>query len=195
MLLDDDTEVHPDCIEKLLDAMKRDVSIGIIGTCPVTSRVEPFERGGSMMADLLGGHTLAYQNDAPLLYSTVAVQSHGILLRRSMIENIGLLDERFINYCADGDYCLRAKMAGYKVCYLNQAMLIHKAHQTVTRVKCTLLYDQMYFVYKWFGGQLNGLLQKIPLDKELGITGKMDLIIEGKTENMEKFKRRFGMYS
>ena len=47
------------------------------------------------------------------------------LIRRALLEKIGLFDERFFLYCEDVDYCLRAKEAGYHVFYVPEARMIH----------------------------------------------------------------------
>lgn len=38
-----------------------------------------------------------------------------MLIKRQLVENIGLLDERFFMYYEDVDYCLRAREAGYSI--------------------------------------------------------------------------------
>jgi GT2 family glycosyltransferase len=195
IILNDDTELMPDCIEILLDTISKDSSIGILGTCPVKSKLLPHQPGGSIMADLLGGHTKVPRFDIPLIFSTIAVQFHGVMISKELLQTIGLLDEGFINFCSDSDYCLRAKMANFKVCYCNRALLYHKGSQSVFRVKNTMVEDQLYFIYKWLGQGVNRLLENIPLDEEFGIKGKLDLIIKGDSKNLEVFKRKFGMYS
>ena len=193
ILLNDDTEVFPDCIAKLYEAVRMDESIGIMGSCPVESSIWPYKRHGSVIADLLGGHTLIAHDNAPYLLSTYAVQFHCVLITKELIQAIGLLDESFFNFCSDTDYCLRAKMANFRVCYRNDAMLIHRGNKTVERVESTLTQDQRYFVYKWFGAGLNRILENIPIDKMAGLKAKMQLILDGEPQGIEKFKKKFGL--
>jgi N-acetylglucosaminyl-diphospho-decaprenol L-rhamnosyltransferase len=49
-----------------------------------------------------------------------------VLLRRSLIEELGGLDERFFLYCEDTDLCLRTWKAGYEVRFQPEAVAVHK---------------------------------------------------------------------
>lgn len=48
-----------------------------------------------------------------------------LMIRRSVIERIGLLDERFFMYCEDEDWCWRAKHAGGRVVYHPGVVVYH----------------------------------------------------------------------
>lgn len=49
-----------------------------------------------------------------------------ILVKRQVIDRIGLLDERYFLYGEDVDWCLRAKRAGYRLLYVPSAVIWHK---------------------------------------------------------------------
>ena len=48
-----------------------------------------------------------------------------LMLRKEMIDQIGLFDERFFLYFEDVDLCRRAKMAGWKVVYFPPSEMFH----------------------------------------------------------------------
>ncbi len=48
-----------------------------------------------------------------------------ILLRRSMIDAIGLMDEGYFLYFEDTEYCLRARKAGWRITYVPDARAVH----------------------------------------------------------------------
>ena len=56
--------------------------------------------------------------EAPWLLDTCLV------IRREVVEEIGLLDEGFAAHYADADYCLRAHQAGWHLHYLAEAVAI-----------------------------------------------------------------------
>jgi GT2 family glycosyltransferase len=54
-----------------------------------------------------------------------AVSGAFLLIRRQVIEQIGLLDETFWIYGEDIDWCIRAKKVGWKVMYHADAHILH----------------------------------------------------------------------
>lgn len=54
------------------------------------------------------------------------VSGCGMLIRRRVLEEVGLLDEGYFMYYEDGDLCLRAREGGYKVVYVGSARMWHK---------------------------------------------------------------------
>jgi GT2 family glycosyltransferase len=49
-----------------------------------------------------------------------------LLVRREIIEKIGMLDESYYIYGEDADWCIRATRAGYKLLYVPSARIWHK---------------------------------------------------------------------
>jgi GT2 family glycosyltransferase len=49
-----------------------------------------------------------------------------LLVRRQMIDQIGALDEGFFLYYEDQDWCVRAKRAGWELCYVAEATAHHE---------------------------------------------------------------------
>lgn len=49
-----------------------------------------------------------------------------LLIKREVLEKIGLLDKRFFLYLEDVDYSVRAKKAGYKVLFCPDSIIWHK---------------------------------------------------------------------
>ncbi len=99
---------------------------GIIGaTCnnvgnPNQSRIKG---GGIYGAGIRGGLLAGLRQDKRMVCFTA------VLVPRRTLENVGLLDERFISYgCEDDDYCLRVRKAGLKIgihdgCYVDHGSL------------------------------------------------------------------------
>jgi GT2 family glycosyltransferase len=49
-----------------------------------------------------------------------------VLLRRAMLDDIGLLDEHFFAYCEDADLAFRARLRGWRCIYVPAAVVYHK---------------------------------------------------------------------
>jgi GT2 family glycosyltransferase len=60
-----------------------------------------------------------------------AVPGTAALLRRSVFEQVGLLDEDFFSYLEDVDFSLRSARAGYRGLYLPQATCLHQGSATL----------------------------------------------------------------
>lgn len=48
-----------------------------------------------------------------------------ILLRGRMVDTIGPMDEGYFLYFEDTEYCLRARKAGWRIAYVNEARVVH----------------------------------------------------------------------
>lgn len=48
-----------------------------------------------------------------------------LLVRRSMLDRVGMFDERYFLYFEETDLCLRARRAGWKAVYLPQSRVMH----------------------------------------------------------------------
>ncbi len=66
-----------------------------------------------------------------------------LVVRREIIEQVGLLDERFFIYCEEIDWCLRIKAAGWEIWCVPEAEIVHHVAQSTGQFR-----DQM-FVALW----------------------------------------------
>jgi hypothetical protein len=72
----------------------------------------------------MGAYLLTYLDDK----ATVEVDSlcgAAMIVRREVIQKVGLMDESYFMYGDDIDWCYRIKQAGWKVYYLPEAEIIH----------------------------------------------------------------------
>jgi hypothetical protein len=54
-----------------------------------------------------------------------------LLVRRSVLEDVGGFDPRFTNYQEDYDFCYRARQAGHRLLYVPEATILHKVAQSL----------------------------------------------------------------
>jgi hypothetical protein len=79
-----------------------------------------------------------------------AVSGSCMFIRKSVIGNIGYLDERFFAYQEDADFCFRAKKAGWKIVYLPIANVIHFGGQGGSKnepYKAIKAWHRSYYLY------------------------------------------------
>jgi GT2 family glycosyltransferase len=79
-----------------------------------------------------GNSSTAPMRDGRLGQRGLEVVSHVpfwcALIRRQLIDKIGMLDEAFIHYASDNWYCDTAKRAGWKCVWCKDVYLGHKQH-------------------------------------------------------------------
>jgi GT2 family glycosyltransferase len=98
---------------------------------------------------LFARYLMTYK-DEDEIHQVDAVSGCCLLARRQVMNQIGLIDERFVVYQDDADYCFRAKKAGWKIYYYPQAQIIHYGGQGGTRVhpyKHIFHWHRSYFLY------------------------------------------------
>jgi len=69
-----------------------------------------------------------------------------VVFRRKVLEQVGLLDERFIHYACDNDFCIRATNAGWKIVWAQHVWIEHKRGRNISRWK---QHDLKAFGEKW----------------------------------------------
>ncbi len=136
-LLNSDATTGPDVLSRLVATAEADERIGLVS--PVLhdpddptkaefclGRFDPVARFATQTAD--PAIALAWQRDHP---AEVVLLGTALLIRRRLIETIGLLDAGFFAYVEDVDYCLRAHAAGFRAVAVPDAVVLHKFKQPV----------------------------------------------------------------
>jgi GT2 family glycosyltransferase len=62
-----------------------------------------------------------------------------MLVRRSAIERVGVMDERYFMYCEETDWCYRFRQAGWRVMFTPSAEIIHLGGQSSRKVRKEML--------------------------------------------------------
>lgn len=135
--------LEPDTLARMVSYMDSHGSVGILGpkiTNPDSSLQYSARRFPNMVAAVFR-HTifgkLFPRNKFVREYlmtdwahdqvtSVDWVSGAALLARRKMIDQIGVLDERFFMYCEDVDWCRRAHSAGWDVVYFPMASVCHR---------------------------------------------------------------------
>jgi GT2 family glycosyltransferase len=156
-LLNNDTIIEPELLDKLIIPMENDPKIGIIGPTQLYYKNPGIVCWAGSRLDWRGRPCMGSENanDVPLetldmrMRETGYVHGCAMLIRRAVLERVGLLDDRFFIYFEECDLCARASRAGWKLMYLPTAKLWHK----VSQVQQVLGND--FGIYHW---QRNRLL-------------------------------------
>ncbi|MCL4507647.1 MAG: glycosyltransferase family 2 protein [Chloroflexi bacterium] len=133
-VLNEDTILAPDCISELVNVGQSNPSIGIVGPM-VYHHDEPGviqSAGGKLGRGWKAQHIGQNEMDHGQFSDAREVDwisGCAILVRRDVVEQVGMLDERFFYYWEETEWCLRAREGGWRITHVPQARIWHKGVQ------------------------------------------------------------------
>ncbi len=140
MLLNSDAFIQAGMLRRLVDVLDRNPNIGAIGPRILnpdgTDQDYPcrFPTIPEMMRRAVRGPQFPAQGrDAAQLIPIDRIHGCCLMTRRSVLEQVGILDEQFFMYDEDMDWCLRCRKAGWILCLVPNAAVIHLGGQTSGR--------------------------------------------------------------
>jgi GT2 family glycosyltransferase len=162
LILNNDVIVQEDFLIELVKASEADTQIGITGPkifyyC-FDNRKDIINFAGGIMKMWRGRpyhiginkeDGIAYTIEKEVDYANGAC----ILAKRELIEKIGLLNSEFFLYWEENDFCIRAKMSGFKVVFAPNALIWHKTAASIKNLKGLEQYymvrNRFYFMRKY----------------------------------------------
>jgi GT2 family glycosyltransferase len=143
LLLNPDTEVKPGAIAALVNHARQYPEVGIAGPRVVNldGSLQSSRFRFPSLLDLVLSATYLYQllpnsswlnrqrfgnQEVSAPVASEAVSGCCFLVRRTVLEQVGLLDEDFFMYAEETDLCLRASRAGWRVDYVPAAVIVHE---------------------------------------------------------------------
>ncbi len=144
-VLNEDTILAPDCLTNMIAVGESDPQIGILGPL-VYHHDEPniIQSAGGVFGPYWESIHLAQnepdqgQFDQP--HKVGWISGCGILVRRGVIEQVGMIDERYFYYWEETEWCLRAGNNGWRVVNVPQAKMWHKGVQRDYHPKPSVTY-------------------------------------------------------
>jgi GT2 family glycosyltransferase len=94
------------------------------------------------------------------------VQGACLMLRREVLDVVGLLGEEYFMYSEETDLCFRLRQAGWSIYWVPEARVIHYGAQSTQQASAKMffhLYHSKYLFFKNTGGWLSGVLFKLIL--------------------------------
>jgi GT2 family glycosyltransferase len=173
LLLNSDAFLTPNAIQSMHNMMENNLDVGITGAHLVYPDGRPQVSHGplptfwSEVASLFSLDKLHKEKDNHNTYQeTGTVSGACMLIRKSLLNQIGLLDEAFFMFSEEVDLCNRCHKAGAKVLYVKSAMVIHthagSTGMTVQRIM-RLYSGKLQYFYKHFGSKVEYRLKHMML--------------------------------
>ena len=109
--------------------------------------------------EILGEYYLMYLDENKI--AEVDCLGAFMMIRREVIEKVGLMDERFFIYAEDIDYCLRVKQAGWKIIYYPGIVIRHHHGASTSKAKLLSIFRfhrSLYLYYQKYFAKKNNML-------------------------------------
>lgn len=129
LLLNNDTVVDKEFLGELVKVAGSDKTAGAVGSAIyLYHKPKTIQSLGGKINMWIGRRrpiTKIEENDSGIV-EVDYVSGACILVKREVIENVGLLDEEYFTYVEDVDWCFRIKRKGYKVYSSIKSLIWHK---------------------------------------------------------------------
>jgi hypothetical protein len=131
-VLNEDTTLEPDCLDRLMAVAAADSRIGVIGPLVYTwDEGRTISSAGGRVdwriADAINEGAGEPDTGQYPARSVDFINGCGLLISRAAIERAGLIDETFFIYYEETDWCQRVRRAGFDVRFAPEAHMRHKA--------------------------------------------------------------------
>ena len=183
LLLNSDTVVDPGACPTLVRFLDEHPDVGACGPMLVypDGRMQRSAKGfptilthfcDMFYLDRLFPHSRLFGKGEMLSfdYSRAAPVDHlmaaAFLVRREVLEEVGLLDERFAIYYNDMDWCFRMNASGWTIWYVPEARVVHHLGSTVGTVNRSfvlfqVLHENVLLFYQKHYGRLSVVLYRL----------------------------------
>lgn len=196
MLLNNDTEVHPNFLEPMVKAMQNNEKIGIVASklhFYHTPNVIQFAGSTSLHPIRISSHAIGYgeQDNGQYDTPTFTHLAHGaaMMVRKSVIDEVGKMPEEYFLYYEEIDWCEQIKEAGYLILFEPKSLVYHKESISVGKKSSFQLYyktrNRIFLARRWKKG-----ISKYLTMSYLGSVAIRDLIrfkIKGENDNYLRY--------
>lgn len=185
-VLDNDAVVLPDTLQEMVRFMDEHPRVGVLG-CRLLKPdggLEPSCRALPTLRTLLfralhldrllpgnrvtGAAVMSYWGHDSVCEVEV-VAGACMLVRREVVEQVGLMDEQFVFYAEEADWCYRIKQGGWEIYFTPNAEIIHygglcSGGRTSVQMHLELYRSSLKYFKKhngWFGHMAARLLSTI----------------------------------
>ncbi|MDD5705952.1 MAG: glycosyltransferase family 2 protein [Kiritimatiellae bacterium] len=128
-LLNNDTVCAPDALARLVACAQTDERIGMVGCQLREGRDEATRRLVPAGKNLMWPWGIPVHARSERLPDYLCGAS--LLVRRALLDDIGLLDEGYYFFFEDADFSLRARRSGWKLAVARGASVVHAGSATI----------------------------------------------------------------
>lgn len=196
MFLNNDTEVHPQFLEPMVEDMEQNPTIGIVASklhFYHTPNVIQFAGSTPLHPIRMASYAVGYGETDTGQYDdkmfTHLAHGAAMMVRKSVIQKAGLMPEEYFLYYEEIDWCERIKKAGYRILFEPKSLVYHKESISVGKKSAFQLYyktrNRILLARRWRKGVTKYLTMSY-----LGSVAIRDLLkfkLTGERENYSKY--------
>jgi GT2 family glycosyltransferase len=123
-LLNNDTYVAPDWMDRLLEVGESDPAIGVLGPVQLAYDGDDFNSWTLTALPKLVD-SLRRQNAPGVWFPVEWVEGSCLVAKRGVLERVGMLDPIFFTFFEEADLCRRARAAGFQVAIVPSSKIHH----------------------------------------------------------------------
>jgi hypothetical protein len=173
ILLNNDTVLQNNALDKMVNLLEKNRDVGVVASKIVEidgktiirtcrSFPSPFSAifgRASLFTRIFPGNPWSNKNllldrDYDSMNDVDWTPCAAFMVRRDVIEDVGLLDESFFMYWEDTDWCKRIRRAGWRIVFFPEAVIIHHGGRgggkRSLRLKLFTLYHMHRSAYYYF---------------------------------------------
>ena len=130
LLVNNDTKVNKDLIEKLICIAESNDLVGVVGPEIFDLKNEDSIQEMGMAIDRFG-YPFAIKNKNSIS-NIFFVSGCAMLIKSELIRKIGLFDKKYFMFAEDLDFCWRAQLAGHKIILNKNAKIYHASGGSIS---------------------------------------------------------------
>lgn len=146
LFLNNDIEVESQWIKKLVKVMEADPTIGMAQSKILSIDKLHIRSAGNLLDPMQFTYLIGYNQEDRGQFSDVCeitfASGAAFIIRRALIDKIGLFDPEYFFYHDDCDLGWRARLAGFKIVMVPSSVVYHIGRGTSTH---TFIKNQTYF--------------------------------------------------
>lgn len=201
LFLNSDTEIKDQGFLKMLDYIKKNENVGILGGAlknengTTQSSAGKFYNLFNLFLMLIGFERLGFLRESPKIIKQVDwVSGACLMISRKIFEKIGGFEKELFMYGEDMELCFRANKKGFLTYFYPEITLFHKERGSSNRTFAIVhIYKAILFFYKKYkpGWQYKIarflLYLKSIILKNVGVVSKKKYLVETYGKTLELF--------
>lgn len=162
LLLNNDTLVKPDLLHKLVKKMESNPSVGVLQPkIYLMDKKGYLDNAGSFLTKIgfLDHWGFNQKDSTQYNMETEIFSAKGacMMIRKEIIEKIGLFDDDYFAYFEESDFCWRVWILGYKIIFYPKTSIQHKVGFTTKRE------DVTYLNYLYYRNRISSIIKNFEI--------------------------------